>query len=99
MITHYDGFTGKPLFEAPQEMFEECHHQGKCDVDVDNWLHSGQIYWTSTREDWIASLRETGGWTEEELSKEDDETLKGRVIWIAAGDWQEEQREQKRNES
>lgn len=78
--------------ELPVQALEECHHQGRCDADVDHW-HS-QIDWGSQSMDAEAirkELYEYGAWDDEQLS--DVIENQKRILWIAAGNWQEEQDE------
>ena len=76
------------------EAASDCSHQGKCDDDVKAW--AGKIHRTSevTPEALRAELKEYGAWDDEELS--DDSNNWERIIWLAAGNIQEDARERER---
>ena len=74
----------------PIEALKDCHHQGRCDDDVEYW--HGQIDWDSQSMDADAirsELSQYGAWDDEQLSKIKDN--QERILWIAAGNWQDEQ--------
>lgn len=69
-----------------------CNHPGPCDADVDAWYN--EIDWSSVlmTDDQIRSeLREHGAWDDEQLANVVDN--RKRILWIAAGDYQEMQNE------
>ena len=75
----------------PIQALEDCHHKGACDDDVAFW--HGKIDWdaqTMTADDIRAELAEYGNWDDEQLANVEDN--QERILWIAAGNYQEEQR-------
>lgn len=72
--------------DLPESAIAECCHSGACDSDVDRWLGvlKLQIDADLLREE----LREYGAWNAEELSDHADNLA--RILWIAAGNLQEE---------
>lgn len=93
LIDHHDGESGQLIFSAPEAVFRDQPRSGPADDHVAWCLKHGGIRWHAGREAWIASLARTGGWTHEELAKADDQTLQGRIVWLAAGEWQDNERE------
>ena len=76
--------------ELPVEALEDCHHQGRCDDDVEFWVD--RIDWESqnmTSAQIRSELEEHGAWDETELA--DDDANRERILWIAAGDYQDSQ--------
>ena len=76
--------------ELPVEALEDCHHQGRCDDDVEFWVD--RIDWESqnmTSAQIRSELEGHGAWDETELA--DDDANRERILWIAAGDYQESQ--------
>lgn len=76
--------------ELPVEALEACHHQGRCDDDVEYWVK--RISWKtqSMTDSHIRSeLYGHGAWTDSELR--DEKANRRRILWIAAGDYQESQ--------
>jgi len=76
--------------ELPVEALEDCHHQGRCDDDVEFWVD--RIDWESQRMTSAqirSELEEHGAWDETELA--DDDANRERILWIAAGDYQDSQ--------
>lgn len=77
-------------FEMPDEAVADCHHQGACDDDVEYWekkIDLSHIPASKIR----AELKEYGAWDDDELA---DETVnRQRIIWIAAGNIQDEANE------
>ena len=74
----------------PVQALEDCHHQGACDDDVEHW--HGQIDWSEQTMDADAirsELAEDGAWDDEQLANDTDN--QERILWIAAGNYQEEQ--------
>ena len=75
----------------PVGALEQCHHSGRCDDDVAFWVP--QINWSAqsmTADDIRKELKDYGAWDEDELA--DDEANKPRILWIAAGDYQENEK-------
>jgi len=72
----------------PREALLDCHHQGRCDDDVEFW--HAQIDWdaqTMTADDIRDELFEYGAWDATELAN--IEANQQRILWLAAGDYQE----------
>lgn len=74
------------VVEMPDEAVDACHHQGACDADVEHWAPLIKI--DATPDAIRAELKEYGTWSAEEL--QDDEQNKRRIVWIAAGNIQDE---------
>lgn len=72
----------------PKECASDCHHQGACDEDVAYWAKKLDRPDSITPELLKSELKEYGAWNEEELT--DDDQNWHRLIWIAAGNLQEE---------
>jgi hypothetical protein len=85
--THWASFN-RFEFEMPAEAVESCHHQGACDSDVEYWAPRIHRPEKITPELLAAELRECGAWDAEELA--DDAANWRRIIWLAAGNIQEE---------
>src|SRR5271166_7043098 len=68
----------------PAECIADCSASGSVDDAVDFWQR--KLDFTVDRESAQRYLRQTGGWTREELATETDVTLARRVLWIACGD-------------
>ena len=76
--------------ELPVEALEDCHHQGRCDDDVEFWVK--RISWKTqsmTDSHILSELYEHGAWTDSELR--DEKANRRRILWIAAGDYQDSQ--------
>ncbi len=74
-------------FEMPEEAVLDCSHQGSCDADVERWeplIDMAHISDEALKEE----LTEYAAWGAESL--EDREKNKLRIIWIAAGNLQED---------
>lgn len=89
-IAYFNRFT----VEMPAQAVVDCSHQGACDDDVAYWAPKINI--DATVDDIRAELKEYGAWDKEELA--DDEANKERIVWIAAGNIKEEEREADRAE-
>lgn len=76
----------------PDECVAECYHQGACDDDVEKWACELAI--DIDPELIRAELKECGAWSEEEL--QDNNQNVRRILWIAAGNIQEELSENER---
>jgi len=70
------------------EAIRDCHHQGQCDADVEFWADKLPRPERCTPEALRAELSEYGAWDKEELA--DDVQNWRRIVWIAAGNIQEE---------
>lgn len=73
--------------DLPDEAVTDCYHRGRCDDDVEFW-HKRLDLSHIPSEDLTAELREYGAWNDVELSNREENEL--RIIWIAAGNIQEE---------
>ena len=74
----------------PVEALEACHHPGPCDWDVEYW--EKEINWKSQSmdaEDIRKTLYDYSDW-----DVSDDLLNRQRILWIAAGNWQEERAEE-----
>lgn len=70
----------------PVEALESCSHPGPCDLDVEYW--EKEIDWKSqsmNAEDIKDELSEISDW-----DVSDDLLNRQRILWIAAGNWQDE---------
>ena len=75
--------------DMPDEAVPECSHQGACDEDVAYW--EPKIPIDATPEQIRDELKEYGAWDDEGLA--DDAENRHRIIWLAAGSIQDEERE------
>lgn len=73
--------------ELPAAAVADCSHQGQCDDDVSYWVEKVDFSAIS-QADIRAELAEYGAWDENELA--DHEENCKRILWIAAGNIQEE---------
>ena len=75
----------------PRAALMECHHQGRCDDDLEHWEQ--RIDWSKgmSADKIRDELSEYGAWDSDGLSN--DKHNRQRILWIAAGNWQEEQPE------
>lgn len=81
-------------FQMPAEAVSDCSHQGSCDEDVAHWQSRIARPAAITPEALRAELKEYGAWDEPELA--DDDANWRRIIWIAAGNIQDEKHETER---
>ena len=87
--TEYVSFNYGEL-KLPVSALEDCSHQGRCDEDCEYWVD--EIDWDAQTMDANAirkELSEYGAWDDAELLDDDENRL--RILWIAAGNYQEEQ--------
>ncbi len=87
--------TGTAYFERfalemPSEAVADCSHQGQCDDDVAHWARLITRPADITPETLRAELKEYGAWDATEL--DDDQQNWHRIIWIAAGNLNEDMR-------
>ena len=85
---YFNRFT----LDLPDQAVGDCSHSGACDQDVAHWSTRIDRPAEITPEKLAAELREYGAWDVWELA--DDSANWQRLIWIAAGNIQEEEREQ-----
>ncbi len=83
---YFDRFA----IDMPQEAARDCSHSGACDEDVEHWADLVTRPAECTPEALRAELREYGAWGSEELA--DDEANWRRIVWIAAGNINDELR-------
>ena len=77
-------------FPMPPAAIADCYHQGQCDRDIAFW--QGKIDLSHISDDMLAAeLKEYGAWNQGELK--DRQANERRIIWIAAGNIQEEDRQ------
>lgn len=74
----------------PLSLLEDCGHSGSCDVDVARWSRKFQC--PVHPQKLADELREFGAWTDEEL--EDHGANWERLIWIAAGNYRDQQEQE-----
>ena len=72
--------------KMPVDAVRDCHHQGSCDEDVEHWEKVIKI--KASADDIREELRGYGAWNDNELS--DDRQNRRRILWLAAGNIQEE---------
>ena len=84
-VTYYAGYGFN--FEVPVDAVEDCSHSGQCDADVDAWHPEVDFSHISDAD----LANELSGYTDWDVS--DRETNEKRILWIAAGNIKEEQRE------
>lgn len=75
-------------FELPEDAVMECYHQGACDDDVEFW--QARLNLNLDRTSMIKELKEYGAWSLEELNAYENHELEQKLIWIAAGNIQDE---------
>lgn len=89
MVEHYDGDSGKLLLTMTQECAADCSTPGQpADDAVAHWVL--RVEWHATEDELRHSLKSAGAW--EDLDTADISVIKGRVLWMAACDWREENR-------
>ena len=75
-------------FELPIEAVNDCSHQGECYHDCQHWQK--ELNLNLDRESMIKELSEYGAWSGDELNGLDDAELEIKLIWIGAGNIQDE---------
>lgn len=84
--------------ELPEDVVNACNHSGPCDEDVDRAMELPEIKAELSEidpEQLRKELSEYGAWDDQELANHQD-NLK-RILWIAAGNIQDEQHEREQN--
>lgn len=79
----------------PRDVIKACSHPGPCDEDVQRCMDMPEIECQLSKinpDDLRKELREYGVWTDEDLA--DHQTNLERILWIAAGNIQDELHEQ-----
>lgn len=75
--------------DLPDEAVSSCYHSGACDEDFNYYSNLINRPVEITPEKLKSELKEYGAWDENEL--ENDEDNWKRIIWLAAGNIQEEE--------
>jgi hypothetical protein len=83
------GYFHHKEITMPLECVNDCSHQGACDDDVSHWTPKIDLS-MFTRKEKITGLKETGGWSREELEKLEEYELDEKIVWIVACDLREE---------
>lgn len=89
LFTSFNYFDGISL---TRQDAENCSHSGSCDNDVEitvNKPYAQKQLNVISNESLVKELKEYGAWDDEEL--QDNEQNKRRIIWIAAGNIQDNQ--------
>ena len=73
----------------PEQAVKDCSHSGACDDDVEYWESRIGILITVDPELIRSELKDYGAWDDKELS--DDKANRQRIIWLAAGQIQDEE--------
>ena len=74
--------------QLPSECIADCGKgDGAKDSAVAYWRD--KLEFTVDRARAVNCLAGYGAWTREELAKDDDETLAGRILWLACGNFAE----------
>jgi len=79
--TYMDGLSGKEIVRMTMGQAEAMSHSGDCEDDVIATMP--ELEWIGTLDDIRADLKECGAW--DDLETADEETLRTRAAWIAAG--------------
>lgn len=77
--------------ELTEEVINLCSHQGQCDEDVKNCMLLPEVKKELAKIDPEAlkkELEEYGAWDDEELENHEENLM--RILWIAAGNAQDE---------
>lgn len=77
------------ISQLPAECIRDCSAQGSVDEAVDYWRT--KLEFTVDRAKTITCLTGYGAWEPEDLAAEDDDTLAGRVLWLACGNFRDYQ--------
>jgi hypothetical protein len=85
-ITWVDCPMGDGFLDIPQQAAVECSAPGPCDGAVEYWEREAGIRWplaSAMRRD----LAEYGCW--DDLDTVEEEVLRRRYLWVAAGNWRD----------
>lgn len=77
--------------ELPDQCVVDCSHPGPCDEDVEFWFLKLNLDKFPPADAIRCELKEYGTWTDNELK--DVDTNIRRLIWIAAGNIRDEERQ------
>jgi hypothetical protein len=90
IVDHYDGDSRALLVSFPVECAIDCIVPGQpADEAITHWLSDARVFWYTDDAALRRALKGYGAW--EDLDTADTDTLRSRVLWLAAGDWHEEQ--------
>lgn len=87
MIAQFNRFE----VELPEQCVKDCSHSGPCDEDVEFWFLKLDTDKFPCSDAIQAELQEYGAWDEDEL-QDKDQNLR-RLIWIAAGNIRDAERD------
>lgn len=88
-VDHFDGESGAHLLTAGAVALSECAGPGAADSAVAFWLKQPSTVFHADDPTLRASLKGYGAW--DDLTTVDLDTIKARVLWLAANDWRESQ--------
>jgi hypothetical protein len=77
------------ISQLPQECIDDCSAQGSVDEAVAYWRD--KLSFTVDRDRTVSCLKGYGAWEDEELAASTDEELADRVLWLACGNFSEQQ--------
>lgn len=87
----YAYFNYIDAVKLPKDVIKACHHAGDCQADVENCMLLPEVKKELAKinpERLKEELGEYGAWSEEELN--DHQQNLERILWIAAGNIQDE---------
>lgn len=88
LLDHYDGELGELLLRLSVEAADACSRPGPADENVEHYRdNSKHVRWIADANVLRRSLKRYGAW--EDLENVSLDTLRNRVLWLAAGDWRE----------
>lgn len=89
-VDHYDGESGEHVVTMPRDAAFDCSRPGQpADDAVAHWVHHPSVRFHVTSDRLRLILRTYGAWEADELTADDDVTIQGRVLWLAACDYRE----------
>jgi len=86
MLYWFTSSMGRVGFQLPGQCVIDCMHSGDCQPEVDYWIPKLDLQ--IDPQALISELSEYGAWDLDELQDHDQNIA--RIVWIAAGDLQEE---------
>lgn len=89
IFQHIDGESGKETVRMPWHVASLCGGQGEQSDNVAEWVDDDCVVFSEDPEALVRLLRSSGAWSDEELAIVPTETIKQRVLWIAACDIRE----------
>jgi hypothetical protein len=75
--------------DLPQECIDDCSSSGDVTEAVEYWVN--KLGFTVDRERAIDCLKGFGAWTHDELCEMESEEIAMRVLWVACGQFSDEQ--------